>query len=236
MATKRIIPDNDFGKIVIGTRINAKNISMRVKKDGLYVIVPPFTKTEHIIQVIGNYREKLLSSFTKVSPQIITDGFSINAPCFKLSVNIGKMRCFTVHREEEGIMKILCPQDVNFTLPQTQKLLNAAIVRAMKKSAEEFLPPLLKFWAEKFGMTYRKVRITGAKSRWGSCTSRGTISLSCYLMLLPVNLMDYVILHELAHTKEMNHGPGFWKLLDNMTDGNSHQLRAQLRKFKTDFL
>ena len=106
----------------------------------------------------------------------------------------------------------------------------------MKKSAGEFLPPLLKFWAEKFGLTYRKVRITGAKSRWGSCTSRGTISLSCYLMLLPVNLMDYVILHELAHTKEMNHGPEFWKLLDSMTEGNSHQLRAQLRKFKTDFL
>ena len=146
------------------------------------------------------------------------------------------MKCFSVRREEEGVMKILCPQNVDFNSPQTQKLLNAAIVRAMKKSAEEFLPPLLKFWAEKNGMTYRKVRITGAKSRWGSCTSRGTISLSCYLMLLPVHLMDYVILHELAHTKEMNHGPGFWKLLDSMTDGASHQLRAQLRKFKTDFL
>ena len=146
------------------------------------------------------------------------------------------MKCFSVRREEEGVMKILCPQNVDFSSSQTQKLLNAAIVRAMKKSAEEFLPPLLGFWAEKYGMSYRKVRITGAKSRWGSCTSRGTISLSCYLMLLPVHLMDYVILHELAHTKEMNHGPEFWKLLDSMTEGNSHQLRAQLRKFKTDFL
>lgn len=236
MATRRIIPDDDFGKIVIGTRINARNISMRVKKDGLYVTVPPFTKTERIMQVIADYRPKLLASFTKASPKIITDGFSIDAPCFKLTVGVGGMKCFSVRREEEGVMKILCPQNVDFNSPQTQKLLNAAIVRAMKKSAEEFLPPLLKFWAEKYGMTYRKVRITGAKSRWGSCTSRGTISLSCYLMLLPVHLMDYVILHELAHTKEMNHGPGFWKLLDSMTDGASHQLRAQLRKFKTDFL
>ena len=223
MATKRIIPDDDFGKIVIGTRINARNISMRIKKDGLYVTVPPFTKTERIMQVIADYRQKLLASFTKVSPKMITDGFSIDAPCFKLTVGVGGMKCFSVRREEEGVMKI-------------QKLLNAAIVRAMKKSAEEFLPPLLGFWAEKYGMSYHKVRITGAKSRWGSCTSRGTISLSCYLMLLPVHLMDYVILHELAHTKEMNHGPEFWKLLDSMTEGNSHQLRAQLRKFKTDFL
>ena len=155
---------------------------MRVKKDGLYVTVPPFTKTERIIQVIADYRPKLLSSFTKASPKIITDGFSIDAPCFKLTVGVGGMKCFSVRREEEGVMKILCPQNVDFNSPQTQKLLNAAIVRAMKKSAEKFLPPLLKFWAEKYGMTYRKVRITGAKSRWGSCTSRGTISLSCYLM------------------------------------------------------
>ena len=132
MATKRIIPDDDFGKIVIGTRINAKNISMRTKKDGLYVTVPPFTKTDRIMQVIDNYRQRLLVSFTKVSPKIITDGFSIDAPCFKLSVSVGGMRCFSVRREEEGVMRILCPKDVDFTLPQTQKLLNAAIVRAMK--------------------------------------------------------------------------------------------------------
>lgn len=236
MATRRIIPDDDFGKIVIGTRINARNISMRTKKDGLYVIVPPFTKTERILRVIDDYRQRLLVSFVKATPKIISDGFSIDAPCFKLSVSVGGMSCFSVRREEEGVMRILCPRDVDFTMPQTQKLLEAAIVRAMKRSAEEFLPPLLRFWAEKYGMSYKKVRITGAKSRWGSCTSRGVISLSCYLMLLPVHLMDYVMLHELAHTKEMNHGPEFWKLLDSMTEGNSHQLRTQLRKFKTDFM
>ena len=135
MATRRIIPDDDFGKIFIGTRINARNISMRVKKDGLYVTVPPFTKTERIIQVIADYRPKLLASFTKASPKIITDGFSIDAPCFKLTVGVGGMKCFSVRREEEGVMKILCPQNVDFNSPQTQKLLNAAIVRAMKKSA-----------------------------------------------------------------------------------------------------
>ena len=64
--SKRIIPDEDFGKIVIGTRINARNISMRVKKDGLYVTVPPFTKTDRIMQVIADYRPKLLASFTEV--------------------------------------------------------------------------------------------------------------------------------------------------------------------------
>ena len=105
----------------------------------------------------------------------------------------------------------------------------------MKKVAAEFLPPLLSVWAERFGLTYRKVRITAARSRWGSCTSAKTISLSCYLMLVPSHLIDYVILHELAHTREMNHGPRFWELLDSMTGGRARALRAELRRFNTDF-
>ena len=92
-------------------------------------------------------------------------------------------------------------------------------------------------WAERFGLTYRKVRITGARSRWGSCFGCAyTISLSCYLMLLPAKLMDYVILHELAHTKEMqNHGPRFWELLDGMTEGKALLLRKELRAYRTSF-
>lgn len=54
-------------------------------------------------------------------------------------------------------------------------------------------------------------------------------------MLLPPHLMDYVLLHELSHTKEMNHGPCFWELLDSMTGGRARALRAELRRFNTDF-
>lgn len=110
-----------------------------------------------------------------------------------------------------------------------------AIIRALKKAAASYLPPLLQFWSERYGLLYKKVRITGARTRWGSCTATRTISLSCYLMLVPSKLMDYVILHELAHTREMNHGEAFWTLLDSMTEGQSLRLRAELRKFRFPF-
>ena len=110
-----------------------------------------------------------------------------------------------------------------------------AVVRAMKRRAQQFLPPLLAELASMHGLTYKKVRVTGARSKWGSCTSAGTINLSCYLMLLPPHLMDYVLLHELAHTREMNHGQQFYALLNSMTDGMALQLRSQLRAFRTSF-
>lgn len=235
MSTQRILQDKDFGRIVIRTRSTSRNISMRVKKDGLYVTVPPYSKTDRIMQVLDEYRSRLLESYNKIAAKPIDTSFRIDAPCFKLTVHTGNINCFAVRREEEGVMKIICPADTDFSRQDVQKLLQAAIVRALKKSAASFLPPLLSFWSEKYGLKFKGLSITGAKTRWGSCSSRGKISLSCYLMLLPVHLMDYVILHELAHTREMNHGPQFWELLNNMTDGNALLLRSQLRKFTTVF-
>ena len=54
-------------------------------------------------------------------------------------------------------------------------------------------------------------------------------------MLLPPRLMDYVLLHELAHTREMNHGPKFWELMNELTEGQAKSLRAELKKFRTIF-
>lgn len=234
MATQRILTDQDFGRIVIRTRRTARNISMRVRPEGLFLIVPPYNRVDKILEAIKPFRPDLLENFRKVAVRRIDLGFSIRTECFRLSLAPSKLRCFTVREEEEG-MKIYCPADTDFGREDVQKLVRNAIVRALKKRAEAYLPPLLEAWSVRYGLPYRKVRITGARSCWGSCTAARTISLSCYLMLVPAHLMDYVMLHELAHTREMNHGPRFWELLDSMTGGQEHRLRAELRGFHTGF-
>ena len=235
MSVKRYIEDKDFGRIALTVRRGARNITMRVKPEGLLVTVPPRTRVERVVEVIGQFREDLLEKYRKVAVRPVGFGFRIDAECFKLSLEPGRLKCFTVRRLDSGEMKIFCPQDTDFSRKEVQKLVRAAILRALKKAASEVLPPLLEEWAGRYGLAYRKVRITGARSRWGSCTAAKTISLSCYLMLVPSHLMDYVILHELAHTEEMNHGPRFWALLDSMTAGHAHRLRKELRNFRTSF-
>ncbi|WP_373802195.1 M48 metallopeptidase family protein, partial [Bacteroides heparinolyticus] len=64
---------------------------------------------------------------------------------------------------------------------------------------------------------------------------RGNINLSYYLVLLPKHLIDYVLLHELAHTREMNHGERFWALLDKLTEGKAEALRMELKQYRTEF-
>ena len=211
MATKRIIEDKDFGQIIIRTHRMARNISMRTKPDGLHIMVPPLCRTAKILEVVEEYPAQLLEKWEKNIPQPLDLNYRIDAPCFRLHIEQGKWKTFTVRITEEKTV-IFCPPETDFTLKHTQELLRSAIVRALKRKAEQYLPK--------------------SPSRWGSCSAVKSITLSCYLMLLPPHLMDYVLLHELAHTKEMNHGPQFWTLLDNMTEGQAKRLRQELRNYK----
>lgn len=236
MATRGVIADKDFGCIVLRTRRGARGVTMRVKPDGLYVTVPFMSRTDEAMKVVEQYRAKLLESYRKVKPAEMDADFRIDAPCFRLSLRQGASRNFMLRRTDDGAV-IFYPSGADFSDSRVQQLLKAGVLRALKVAAADFLPPLLDEWSQRYNLPYNKVKINGARTRWGSCSAARTINLSCYLMLLPPHLMDYVLLHELTHTREMNHGPKFWALLDSMTGGpgTAKSLRAELRNFSIGF-
>ncbi|MDP2839033.1 MAG: SprT family zinc-dependent metalloprotease, partial [Syntrophales bacterium] len=81
----------------------------------------------------------------------------------------------------------------------------SVLKRWLRRRAAEELPPLLARLAEENGFRYNRVTIRSQKTRWGSCSARKTISLNCHLLLLPLDVVRYVLLHELCHTAFMNH-------------------------------
>ena len=116
---------------------------------------------------------------------------------------------------------------------QARPKLTADDVERMRKEAKATLPRKVAELAHLYGFTYTGVRIREAKTRWGSCTGKNTISLSLYLMQVPEHLQDYVILHELCHTVHHDHSPRFWALMNQVTDGKAHLLRAELHRYHT---
>jgi predicted metal-dependent hydrolase len=88
----------------------------------------------------------------------------------------------------------------------------------------------LKHLAEKHGFTFSKVSIRNQRTRWGSCSHKNNISLNMKLVRLPDDLVDYVIIHELVHTRKKNHGKGFWAMLDKCV-GNGKDFASRLRKY-----
>lgn len=83
-------------------------------------------------------------------------------------------------------------------------------VHALAQKAVAELPPRVRAYAARMGVTYSRITIRNQQGRWGSCSSTGSLNFNCLLMLAPAEVQDYVIVHELAHRKEMNHSDAFW--------------------------
>ena len=131
-------------------------------------------------------------------------------------------------------MQIICPPDADFSNKELQAWLRKVIEEALRRNAKIILPPRLYALSLQHNLSYKSVKINSSQGRWGSCSARKDINLSYYLVLLPSHLIDYVLLHELCHTCEMNHSERFWVLLNQFTEGKALALRGELRKYRTE--
>ena len=89
----------------------------------------------------------------------------------------------------------------------------AEIASLYRQAAYQYIPPLVKDWSLRTNLQYKGIRITSAKTRWGSCSGRNTLSFSWRLMAAPPQAVEYVVLHELAHTHYHDHSRLFWELV-----------------------
>ena len=104
-----------------------------------------------------------------------------------------------------------------------------ALRRALRAAAKRELPPRLMELAARAGLRVARVTVRDQRSRWGSCSSRGAIALNWRLLLMPPEVRDYVLWHELMHLKRADHSPAFWRLVEAVCPGY-RDARAWLRK------
>lgn len=128
-------------------------------------------------------------------------------------------------------IRIAHPANSDYTNDSVQSSAKQASLRALKQEARVLLPQRLDQLASQHGFSYQTVKIKNLRSRWGSCSQQKHISLSFFLMQLPWQLIDYVLLHELTHTKHLNHSQDFWQHLERQLP-NSKQLRKELRVYQ----
>lgn len=105
--------------------------------------------------------------------------------------SLNKMR---QRKEEQSQKKELSPQEIKFLVTRAKRI----------------IPQRVRYYADILGVTYGRITIRMQKSRWGSCSGKGNLNFNCLLMRTPEAIIDYVVVHELCHLKEMNHSPRFW--------------------------
>lgn len=234
MSTKTIEIEG-IGKISLTKRKGSKRISMRIRADGLVSVnYPWYVSKNEVLQFINKntkwinkHRQKVESQIAKfeLDQTIQTKQHYIRI----LPIKEGKIRAVIKHHE----VVITIPSNEDILSENVQIFIQKIIVEVCRIEAKEYLPQRVKELAQHFGFSYKKLFIKNLKSKWGSCSSLGNINLNLHLMRLPLHLIDYIILHELAHTKEMNHSPNFWVLLNQITNGEAKKLDKAIKNYNT---
>ena len=155
-----------------------------------------------------------------------TDFRTRDAKLFISSIDSASIKCFL----KNGIIHIHIPSNMHIFSVNVQQEIRKIIESVWRKEAKMYLPNRLKELADLHGLTYNKVSVRNTKTRWGSCSYHNNISLNLHLMRLPDHLIDYVLLHELAHTKVKNHSIDFWSYLEKLMKG-SRGFDKELKKF-----
>ena len=104
-------------------------------------------------------------------------------------------------------------------------------LRHMTEEARIIIPERVKYFAKIIGVTYGQITIRHQKTRWGSCSSSGNLNFNSMLMATSPELIDYVVVHELCHRKQMNHSPLFWKEVEEILP-DYRNLRSRLREYR----
>lgn len=157
--------------------------------------------------------------FAKSKSEWIQSNRPAETNSFKHGQRIGKAHCYSFisaaidapsSRLVGSEIRISRPTGMAFSHPEVQKAAHKGGIRALRQQSESLLPQRLALLASQHNFAYNSVTIRHLKGRWGSCDSKQNIVLNLFLMQLPWQLIDYVLLHELTHTKHLNHGSDFW--------------------------
>ena len=230
---KSLYADRELGNIVVRINSRAKKVIFKLSPDGLIATIPAGCTLKYFEDVLEQLRPKLREFISKKKTRTALDeSCSLQTHSFKVRILRSERNNFYFARKEE-ILHIACPMNTDFEREEVRDLLVKGIERFLKADAKAYLPQRLRMLASLYKLSFDDVRINSSRGRWGSCSTYRSINLSFYMMLLPSHLIDYVLLHELTHTLEMNHSPRFWHKLNEFTEGKAIALRSELRAFKT---
>jgi predicted metal-dependent hydrolase len=227
MATK-IIEIPEIGNVTLHKRRDNRNIRLKIDATGKVSVsmphfVPYLVATEYVKKNHAWIKHELDKRITH-----LYEGMSI-----------GRLHTLRFQHDLQAITpktrvtanEVIVRHATTPTHVDVQSAAKKASIRALRQQAHHFLPKRLKDIALSEGYKYRDVSIKQMKGRWGSCNQDKSIVLNIFLMELPIELIDYVILHELAHTRALNHSQTFWQELETHVP-NARDLRRKLRKYQ----
>ena len=219
-----------IGKVTLSGNKRSKRIKISIKPDkSILVSFPFYVPVKEVLKAIEKdeswIKEQQQSLLNK--ELLISDGLVLNTKCHKICFYKGDVDDVVV--KKKTVTVILKDPDSG----QSRDLVNRLLTKIYRYEAMNTLPERLKRLAGKYGFSYNNVTIRNNRSNWGSCSSKNNISLNLQMMKLPDELIDYILLHELVHTRIKDHSLQFWQKLDQVTGGKAKELAKEVKKYST---
>ncbi len=192
------------GLVTFQKRRGSKSIRIHLHGDEVKVTLPffaPYLQAERFVKE----RRDWINAHT-IQPQILTAGQYIGKN-HVITVQAGSAVRTSVVKNE---LRLILPQDTSIDSQIVQSRLKKAAERVLKQESEELILPRVHDLALENDFSYSGLHFKKLKTRWGSCDQKNNLIFNIYLIQLPWNLIDYVIIHELSHTVHHNHSREFW--------------------------
>lgn len=180
-----------------------RSVGLRIGGDGLTVTLParaPLAEAERVIRLKADWILRHLQAPKPQAAQLAA-GSTILWQGQPRTLLAGASRA----RLEADTLALAAPDEPD--------ALAQALTRFCQRAARPYFLQRVEVWQQRMDLHPRRVLLSSARTRWGSCTSAGDVRLSWRLMQAPPEVIDYVIIHELAHLAEMNHSPRFWAIV-----------------------
>lgn len=229
---EKIIQDSELGEVIFRVSRRNKRYAIRIISGQVIATMPVNGNEQYLMEFVNRKRDWIIKALKNSPPPFFFHpSAEFTAATFTMKVVCAE-RANVLTRLKDGILTVTFPNGTCFEEKRIQALLHTILKNVYRHEAKRLLPGRVMALAGKYGFACNGVKINSSRTHWGSCTSRKTINLSLYLMKLPLHLVDYVLLHELCHTMEMNHSEHFWKLMDKVTGGQALNLRKELKAYR----
>ncbi|NOY37063.1 MAG: M48 family metallopeptidase [Chlorobi bacterium] len=227
-----------LGKVIITKNRQAKHIRITVRADAsVRVTLPAGTGYNQGLYFVKKKLPWIKKSILKIQekpavPSLRFPGRNKLTPLHELVLEKTTGTTLTGQINGEAVI-IGVPEGFTPDHAEVSAFIRFMTEKVLRLEAGSYLQGRVSQLAGEYGFQYGRITLRNMTSRWGSCSAANNISLNIHLMRLPEHLRDYVILHELVHTHEKNHGPAFWELLNRLTHNRAKALQKEMRNYST---
>ena len=198
--------------VEVSRRKGTRHLRLRLgHQNQVLASVPWQTSDRNVARFIEKQREWLDAQLVKVPPVVTLTEWLAQHPRMTASSDVLEVRIESSTRRRADYCFDAGGAVLVLRLPEVDE---ASLLQLTRRFAKDALHCRVAYHAKRLQLEYGAISVRDQSSRWGSCSSRRGLSLNWRLVLVAPELQDYVLLHELAHLTEMNHGPRFWALLD----------------------